>query len=358
MSEDFKAENARAISESGGADPQSAEAEIIGVSGIEAVDGLRMRLVEKSAPVSWQPSLGAIAEDIERGVPLKDSFSQREKKMPSELRCLMGELILLPDPSTALIHAIRFRSESRAGWRSFIALTTYPTILLVFALVVGIAFSFCMQSMAKLDWLQDLGLQTVANIDSLTADQHNAIVGLGLVTFWLIAVMATIYFVGPPWAWVAIVGGMVVVGKPMRWMSLREILFRYHLLMAQGADLGTLPQSVARSFSSSSQAVVAKAIAKRIDRGVSLGRAFGNSMLSDGLCRPALHLLDHKGNDMAEGLRETSELLGRMVDQRCRTLANILPIFALALVGTIVWGALSSYYLALAPLVTLISALA
>lgn len=337
---------------------ESTQAEIVAGGGMEAIDGMRMRLVERTAPKNWRPALGAVAGDMERGIPLKESFEKRQQKMPRELRCLMGELISLPDPSTALIRAIRFRAESRAGWQSFIALTTYPTVLLVFALVVGIAFSFCMRSMARLDWLQDMGIRTIANIDSLTADQHNAIVGLGLVTFWVIAVLATVYFVGPPWAWVAIVGGMVVVGKPMRWMSLREILFRYHLLMVQGADLGTLPQSVARSFSNGSQALVAKAIAKRVDRGVSLGRAFGHSMLSDGLCRPALHLLDHKNNNMAEGLRETSELLGTMVDQRCRTLANILPIFALALVGTIVWGALSSYYLALAPLVTLISALA
>ncbi|MEM8732689.1 MAG: type II secretion system F family protein, partial [Planctomycetota bacterium] len=164
MSEEFTSEN-----DPNAAGVESTQAVVIEGGGMEAIDGLRMRLVEKTAPKNWQTVIGDIAGDIERGVPLEDSFSQRQQRMPSELRCLMGELISLPDPSTALIRAIRFRSESRASWRSFIALTTYPTILLVFALAVGIAFSFCMRSMAKLDWLADVGIKTISNIDSLTA---------------------------------------------------------------------------------------------------------------------------------------------------------------------------------------------
>ena len=61
---------------------------------------------------------------------------------------------------------------------------------------------------------------------------------------------------------------------------------------------------------------------------------------------------------VVQGLRSAESLLDTLIVQRCRALSGTLPVFILALVGTIVWGALGSYLAVLQPLFQMITALA
>jgi type II secretory pathway component PulF len=149
-----------------------------------------------------------------------------------------------------------------------------------------------------------------------------------------------------------------VFGRPLRWINLSEILHRYQLFVSQGMPTIDAATAVSRSFSSSAQRYAAEGIERRIRQGSSLGDAFAATSMSDGLCRPALRMLDHRGADLSSALAETSEFMQHMVEQRCRSLSGVMPLFVLLIVGSVVWSVFSCYLLAFMPLVTMITSLA
>ncbi|MEM7559879.1 MAG: type II secretion system F family protein, partial [Planctomycetota bacterium] len=127
--------------------------------------------------------------------------------------------------------------------------------------------------------------------------------------------------------------------------------------VSQGLSLPEASRAVSRSFSASSQAIVTRKISERIEAGTTLGRALASSLLSDGICRPILFMMDQRP-DLAFALQENAQLLGRLVDRRCRGLSAMVPVFMLLGVGAVVWSALTVYFLGLSPMITMISMLA
>lgn len=336
----------------------SNQAEILepGASAI-SLNALKLSLAQQIAPIRWRGAISRLANQVGRGTPMEEAVAALSSTTPPELRALLAEAMHTSEPASLLVEAIRVREDVRRNWRELMSLILYPTLLLVFAIAVGVAFSFMMQSMVSLDWIEDFGLRGGAEVYNNLVDQHHAIVGLAMICTWVGVVLLTLAIAGPAWAWISVVGGIAVIGKPLRWVSLQEILNRYQLFIAQGMSTTDTADAVARSFRSSGQSTVAAAIARRIHAGVPLGQAIGSSMLSDGVCRPALLMLDQRETDMAQSLRETAELLGMLVEQRCRTLSAVLPVFVLCLVGTILWATLSAYFMALRPLLMMITSL-
>ena len=298
-----------------------------------------------------------MAERVEAGTVLPDAVQELNNSAPRELRCLLREALSAKDPAGLMVDLVRVRQEVRVGWRSFLSVTLYPGILFLFALGICLAFSFLMRNMVDLDWMDSFGIAGTDQIRATIDDQHQAIVGISVIVVWVGLVLATVMLFGPSWATVAVLGGMVVIGKPLRWLNLQELLQRYQLFVDQGIEATELPAVVARSFSRSSQAVVAGAIAQRIASGVPIGRALSRSVLSDGLCRPALLMLDERKDNFGNAFGETARLLGTMTSQRCATLGAMIPLLVLAAVGTLIWASLSSYVLGLTPLIRMLSSL-
>lgn len=327
-------------------------------SGDQLLSGLKLRLAKQSAPLRWRPHLERLATAAQAGTPLRDAISAQSSAMPRELRFLVKESLNARDPASLLVELLRVRADVREGWREFTSVTIYPGILFLFALGICLAFSFLMQHMIDVQWMEWFGRTDLNVIQTAIQDQHQAILGLSLIAAWILVVLVTIAIAGPRWAWLAVVGGIVLVGKPLRWLTLQEILYRYQLFFEQGVDQAEVPQVVARSFTSSSQSVVAAAIAQRIGDGIPLGRALSTSFLSDGVCRPALLMLDCRSENLSQALEDTAALLGRMTTHRCRTLGAMIPLFVFAVVGTLIWASLSSYAMGLVPLMRMISSLA
>lgn len=321
------------------------------------LDAMKLRLARQLAPRMWRRALTQLAERIDEGTALEECAREPRGKLPAELHSLLQESLATADPTCFLVDTLRIRSRVQRNWQEFLAVIFYPLLLFVFALAVGVAFSFVMNTMVDFSWMEEFGIAGSDAFRTNLADQHHAIVGLGMVVGWMLLALLTVYFVGPAWTWLSIVGGFVVVGKPLRWLALQELLFRYQLLVQQGKSTSEAAEAVARSFSKGSQAIVARAVANRISAGMPLGKAIGSSLLADGLCRPSILLLDHRGKDIAEALEETAGLLGRITEQQLRTLGAVLPAFVLAVVGTVLWGSLSVYLMGLAPLINAISGL-
>lgn len=318
------------------------------------VDALKLRLAVQVAPAKWQAPLSQLADAMEQGRALEEVARANANRMPKELQCLVQESIKLPEPGQFLVECLKARSEIRASWRDFARLCIYPACLLAFALLVGVGFSFCMNYMIDTTWIEDFGLADVESTVEALRDQHHAMISMALVLGWVGLLLLTIYFVGPPWAWVAVIGGVMLVGKPLRWLHMREILHRYYLFVSQGLSLPEASRAVSRSFSASSQAIVTRKISERIEAGTTLGRALASSLLSDGICRPILFLMDQR-QDLTSALQENAQLLGRLVDRRCRGLSAMVPVFMLLGVGAVVWSALTVYFLGLSPMIRMIS---
>ncbi len=323
-----------------------------------ALDSLKLSLAQQVAPRRWRAGLARVVAEMDRGRPMEAAFEQAKLELPSELRFLMRESLKVPDPGRLIVDALRVRDEVRRSWQGFATLIAYPAILFAFALAVGVVFSYSIRNMIDFRWIEEFGLSGFETMLANLADQHHAVMGLAMATGWIVLVLLTILIVGPPWAPVAVMGGIVVVGRPLRWISLQEVLHRYRLFLEQGMGTIDAAEAVSHSFSRSSQAVVTRAMATRIRAGASIGQSACQSMLSDRLCRPALVLLDERGRDLVSALAESADLVGRLADQRCRTLGTILPVFILVNVGTIVWASVSAYLMGLMPLITMITSLA
>ncbi len=337
----------------------SLQSEIL--DGPRALDALKLRLAAQLAPQRWRAALDGLATTIDAGHPLDVSFEQQQSTVPEELRCLIVESLNVPEPTTLILDAVRTRQAIARDWRQLWQLLAYPMLLLGLALVVGGAFCvslFGSPFFSIVEMYKEFGLSDADRYMSFMYDQSQAIVGLTLACGWTILVMLTIALLGPRWAWVAVLGGVVLIGRPLRWIALREVLNRYELFIGQGISPVAATQSVTRTFRHSSQSVAAAAIAGRIEAGMPLGQALCASLLSDGLTRPALRLLDLRVGDMPQGLAETGELLGSLTEHRCRGLAMLLPVFSIVFVGTIVWATLSVYLAAFVPLISMITSLA
>ena len=327
------------------------------VSARHLVDALKLRLAVQVAPVKWQAPLSQLADAMEQGKALEEVVQSGASRMPKELKCLVQESIKLPEPGQFLVECLKARDEIRSSWRDLARLCIYPVCLLVFSLLVGVGFSFCINYMIDTTWIEDFGLAGVESTVEALRDQHHAMISMALILGWVGLLLLTIYFVGPPWAWVAVMGGVMLVGKPLRWLHMREILHRYYLFISQGLSLPEASTAVSRSFSASSQAVVTRKISEQIEAGTTLGHALASSLLSDGILRPILFMMDQR-QDLTSALRENAQLLGWLVDRRCRGLSAMVPVFMLLGVGAVVWSALTVYFLGLSPLITMISMLA
>ncbi len=319
------------------------------------LDLLKLRLATQVAPVRWMGSLEAIARKVEGGETLEHAIAGT--RGPRELQCLLSESLNLPDPTRFVLDAIRGRSEVRASWSNFVSLVSYPLALFVVAVLIGAVFSYVTRGIVDFTGMEEFGLSGFATVKANIDDQHAALTGAAMVIGWVTLVLLTIAVVGPPWAWTAVMGGVVIIGRPLRWVSLQEILHRYHLFADQGVADGNIGRAVARSFNRSSQAVVAASVAQRIEAGMPIGRSLAQSMLSDGLCRPALLLLDEPGTQASAGFLRTARLLGLLAEQRCRVLGMIMPVLLILMVGTVIWATISCYIMMFLPLVNMISAL-
>ncbi len=324
------------------------------LTGVEMLNSVKLQLAQQYAPRRWRPWIESVTRALEQGVPLGEAIGKSRTSAPRELGAIVDSAMQVGAPAQLLLDVLRTREALRTSWKELWVLLLYPTVTLVFAILIGVMFSSTMD----FNFLTEFGLSGTDQILAMVNDQRQSMYGMAFVVGWTLLVFGTIAALGPAWALTSVVGGVRVFGRPLRWINLSEILNRYQLFIGQGLPTIDAAAAVSRSFSSSAQRYVAEGIERRIRQGASLGVAFAATSMSDGLCRPALRMLDYRGEDLNTALAETSGLLQHMVEQRCRSLSGIMPLFVLMIVGSVVWSVFSCYLLAFMPLVSMISSLA
>ena len=324
------------------------------LTGVEMLNSVKLRLAKQYAPRRWRAWIESIARSLEQGIPLDAAVGKVRSSAPLELGALVDSAMQVGAPTQLILDALRTRESLRSSWKELWTLLLYPTVTLVFAVSIGVMFS----SVMDFGFLEEFGLKGADQVLATVNDQRQSMYGLAFVMGWTLVILGTIAVLGPAWALTSILGGVRVFGRPLRWINLSEILHRYQLFISQDLPTVAAAAAVSRSFSSSSQRYAAEGIERRVRQGSSLGEAIAATSMSDGLCRPALRMLDHRGEDLSCALAETSELLQHMVEQRCQSLSGVMPLFVLLIVGSVVWSVFSCYLLAFMPLVSMITSLA
>ena len=324
------------------------------LTGVEMLNAVKLRLAKQYAPRRWRAWIESIARSLEQGIPLDAAVGKVRSSAPLELGALVDSAMQVGAPTQLILDALRTRESLRSSWKELWTLLLYPTVTLVFAVSIGVMFS----SVMDFGFLEEFGLKGADQVLATVNDQRQSMYGLAFVMGWTLAVLGTIAVIGPAWALTSILGGVRIFGRPLRWINLSEILHRYQLFISQDLPTVAAAAAVSRSFASSSQRYAAEGIERRVRQGSSLGEAIAATSMSDGLCRPALRMLDHRGADLSCALAETSELLQHMVEQRCQSLSGVMPLFVLLIVGSVVWSVFSCYLLAFMPLVSMITSLA
>jgi type II secretory pathway component PulF len=331
------------------------QAEIL--DGSVLLDALKLRLAAQQATRRWQNPLTSLASQLEQGIALETAIGNLTRA-PQALRNLLDESLRVPHPTSLVLSAVRAQASNRQSWQAVMRLAAYPLVLLGLSLAVGVAFSWLISRTLPIDVYREFELSGIEPLIGFIDDQYQAILGMALGYLFVVLVFLTIFIAGPPWAWGAVVSGIVLIGRPLRWIALREILQSYHLLIAQGLSSVAAAEAVARLFRHSRQSVAATKLAQRMEAGIAPGQSLCLSLLSDGLTRPALRLLDLRGSHLSQALAETVDLLGRLIEQRCRALSSVLPVFLLMIVGSVIWATICTYLFGLLPLVAMISSLA
>ncbi len=331
------------------------QAEIL--DGSSLLDALKLRLAAQRATRGWQKSLVSLASQLEQGVALEPAIGNLVRA-PRALRDLLDESLRVPDPTSLVLAAVRVQASSRQSWQAVTRLVAYPFVLLGLSLAVGVAFSWLINRTIPIDVYREFDLGKIEPLIGFIDDQYQAVLGMALGYVFVALTFLTILVAGPPWAWGAVVSGIVLIGRPLRWIALREVLQSYHMFISQGMSSVAAAEAVARLFRHSSRSVAATMLADRIEAGTAPGQALCLSLLSDGLTRPALRLLDLRGSHLPLALAETVELLGRLIEQRCCALSTVLPAFLLMIVGSVIWAILCTYLFGLLPLITMTMSLA
>lgn len=96
-------------------------------------------------------------------------------------------------------------------------------------------------------------------------------------------------------------------------------------------------------------------IAERHEAGLPIGETLARSLLSDGLCGPALLSLDYP-NQARPNFANAAQILWRLSEMRLNTLSSILPFLIFVFIVNVVVGTLSTYLGLLVNLIRLLSA--
>lgn len=325
-------------------------------SAVGTIDALNLRIALEAGPRRWRAGIKRVLDTLQIGQPLEQALLANQSQLPKDLRSLFAAAMKLPEPTKFILDCVVIPRETNfLKWQLRIMIV-YPLLMLsltagICALVCGVLYNLLSEGFS------DFGLTGFDAALSYVEDQKAAIGAMFVIVVWSGIVWATVRWLGPSWAPSAVLGGLPLIGKPMRWGYLYELLIRYGLVYQQVPDSAGGAAIVAASLRESPLEIVAELTAKRIRSGVSLGNALAQSMLCDGLSAPAILSVDH-ATRLPEACVKVAENLKSSAESRCRVVSGILPFFVLILIGTMIWGTISGYLAILQSLIIMVTALA
>ncbi len=305
------------------------------------LDSLHLRIAIQAAPYRYRSGFTKILESLDHGQSLQDAVQLHRETFSGETQALIDAALKLPEPTRFLLDATsQTENHSPLRWQLRM-LIAYPLIM------IGVASGFCAvisQSLNAImkDGFADFGLVGFDVLESRASDQLSANIAIFASVLWCLVIAITIRLCGPRWSFVAVMGGVPLIGKPIRWLSLSELTSRFASVLKQVPETTKATEILAASFRDSQFEMVTQLIHRRIQGGTSIGTAISQSILSDGLCSPVLLTLD-RSKDVSLVCEQIANTIKTMAEARCRVVSGIMPLLVLTTIATIVWGTLSGY---------------
>lgn len=338
-------------------DSKSIGAQIIEPGSLaHTLDSLHLRLALQSAPRRWQRGISELLKAIEQGGSFEDAVNKEKGRMPRDLASLAQASLNLPDPTRFLLDSMAAPQETSFVRWQLRLLFAYPLVMLLST--AGLCAVVCaMLEVMLVEGFGDFGLTGFDQAINYVRDQKAALFALFSILVWCAVVWLTIRMIGPAWSRIAILGGLPILGKPLRWIGLYELLSRYAIVGQQTKDSVKASQIVGQSYHGSEFEVVSDLVARRILAGTQFGAALKQSMLSDGLIAPALLSIDY-ATDQSQACDKVATTIKSMAESRCRVIDGIMPPLIMIMIGTMIWGTISGYFSGLTILMKMITSLA
>jgi type II secretory pathway component PulF len=313
---------------------------------------LCLKLTMHYLPLSWRRSAGKLLEALDRGVTLEAAVEEHKSRLPTGFNAMLQAGLQLPDPGRFVLEACRVRWEKHRLTRDLIAILSYPLVLLLSSLLMACAASIILAPVL-INLTESFGLANSSS--SIISDQRAASLGLLGLFAWCGLTGLAIVGIGPSWAGLSVLTGLPYVGRAFRWISLYEILQRLEAIAQQGLGGVVATKRAAMSFVHSPAEASMGHIADRHEAGLPIGESLARSLLSDGLCGPALLALDYP-NQARPNFANAAQILWRLSEMRLNTLSSILPFLIFVFIVNVVVGTLSTYLGLLVNLIRLLSA--
>ncbi len=306
-------------------------------------DVVQLRIAAQLAPRRWQRELDRLRADLESGHSWEQAVEGLRNRQP-ELGNLMGAALAAGHPASITMNLFQQRATSRMTWQQLLLSLVYPVGLLLVALLISSLMSMSMMTMATHGW-RSPGEDSYPFNDQLLSrlsDYYDASVGGLLLVGWCLVLVGTTYAVASPSAWLKLVSGVPVLGRPYRWMALSELLNRIAVFSQFQPELRRTLELTEQSFGQLALAPISRYLLESIERGEALPNAIHKTIVSD--TRAGLVLTLINPNDLSNSTRRASQLLDEMILATCNHLRMILPVFIMLVVASIIWGVWSSYF--------------
>ena len=306
-------------------------------------DAIKLRIAAQVAPRRWRVELDRLREKLEQGSDWPTAIAAVAKKQP-ELADLLSAALAAGHPASITAQLIQQRAASRASWQHLLTALVYPLGLMIVALVVGSLLSMSMMSMATQDWgFSENSYPPIdASIMNRAHDFYDASVGGLMLVVWCVVLVLVTYAIATPNAWLKLLSGIPIFGRPYRWMELSELLTRISVFSQYQPSLDKTLELTERSFGKQALAAISRYLAQAVQQGEALPNALHKTIVSDARVGMALTLIEN--NDLTASTLRASKLVDEMILATCNQLRLIMPVFIMLMVASFIWGAWSSYF--------------
>ena len=299
-------------------------------------DALQLKIAAQLAPRRWRSDIEQLLRDLESGRDWPQAVESLTKRR-ADLGALVSAALAAGHPARIILSLFQKRAASRASWQHLVLSLVYPLALLVGGLVVGSLMALATMGFLTRDWsMPDPAMY--ARVEEF----YDAAVGGLLLIAWLLVLVVLAYCSASRSAWLKLVGGVPVLGRPYRWMKLSELLSRISVFSQYQPVLGTSLELTQQSFGSNALAPISGYLVEAIESGEALPNAIHKTIISDARVGMALTLID--SSDLSGSTQRASRMVDQMIMATCNQLRLILPAFILLVVASIIWGTWSFYF--------------
>jgi type II secretory pathway component PulF len=309
------------------------------------IDALKLRIAATVAPAKWSAALERLGDNLRSGQSWEEATDEANWRASAPLRSLINAALQSGHPADMTLRLLQRAVLAKTSWRELMSALSYPTILLVVALLVASLMGALMLEVAdfELGWNVD-----VPKVQQTVKDFQDMAIGTLLSLAWGAIILLTVRLLATPNAWLKVIGSLPVIGKPYRWLYMSDMLSRLAAISEAQPSLPRALRLTADSYGGHALTAIANCVADRVEQGIGLRQALHQTVLSDERAGIALTLIDMDESRFSQSIEQSSSLLAQMATTTCSRLKIVLPLFVLLVIASLVWSIWSCYLLVFA----------